>query len=291
MKKKYRYSKMERKERMTSLLFASPMIIKTIVFTVCCLIFAVYFSFTDYNIMNDAINFVKWENYKTLFNDIIFQKACLNTLYLMISIPISMTLGFCLAYVLNKHIPGTSFYRVVYYLPAVSSALAIGIVWKWILNDEFGVLNSLLGTKIGWLTDPAVVKNSLIMKNVWGGMGSSMLLQLAAMQNIDKTYYEAADLDGANEFVKIFHITLPLLSPIVFYMLTVNIIGGLNAFTDNYIVVSSDATNTVVYYMYQKITIYGKYAEACAASVMLGIVVFFMSLIQFKFSKKWVLEE
>ena len=122
-------------------------------------------------------------------------------------------------------------------------------------------------------------------------MGGSMLLQLAAMQNIDKGYYEAADLDGASEIIKIFRITLPLISPILFYMFTVNIIGGLNAFSDNYIVVSSDATNTIVYYMYLKITVYGEYGEACAASVLLGIVVFCMSLIQFKFSKKWVLEE
>lgn len=288
---KHRYSSFERKERAISLLFASPMIVKTIVFTICCLIFAIYYSFTDYNIMNDAIHTIKFENYKSLFNDILFQKACVNTVYLMLAIPISMTLGFSLAYVLNKGIFGTSFYRVVYYLPAVSSALAIGIVWKWLLNDEFGVINRVLGTSVGWLTDPAVVKNSLILKNVWGGMGGSMLLQLAAMQNIDKGYYEAADLDGASEIIKIFRITLPLISPILFYMFTVNIIGGLNAFSDNYIVVSSDATNTIVYYMYLKITVYGEYGEACAASVLLGIVVFCMSLIQFKFSKKWVLEE
>ena len=149
-----------------------------------------------------------------------------------------------------------------------------------------------LGTDIGWLTDDNVVKNSFIMKSVWGGMGGSMLLQLAGMQNISKEYYEAAELDGAGELTKIFKITLPLLSPVLFYMITVNVIGGLNAFSDNYIITSSDATKTVVYWIYLKVTQQGgKFGLASAAATLLGGVVFLITLLQFKLSNKWVLEE
>lgn len=290
--RKNKVSALEKKERAISLLFGAPLILKSFIFTVLCLIFVIYYSFTDYSLMNMTINYIKFENYAALFEDVQFLKACFNTVYLMLSIPITMAFGFCLAYVLNKGLPGTIAFRVIYYLPAVSSALAIGIIWKWVLNDEFGLLNQLLGTEIGWLTDDDVVKNSFIMKSVWGGMGGSMLLQLAGMQNISKEYYEAAELDGAGEITKIFKITLPLLSPVLFYMLTVNVIGGLNAFSDNYIITSSDATKTVVYWIYLKVTQQGgKFGLASSAATLLGIVVFLITLLQFKLSNKWVLEE
>lgn len=279
-----------KKEGITALLFAVPIVLKAVIFTLCCIAFGLYYSFTDYNIFNDSLNFIRFENYATLFGDIQFLKAVFNTFYLMLSIPIVMVLGFLLAYVLNKKIYGNMAFRVIYYLPAVSSALAIGIVWKWILNDEYGLLNTLLGTNIGWLTDDNVVKNSLIIKAVWGGLGSSMLMQLAGMQNIGQEYYEAADLDGAGEFTKMVKITLPMMTPILFYLLTVNVIGGLNSFSDNYIIVSTDATKTVVYYIYLKITSFGKYGLASAASVLLGVFVFAISFVQFRFSRKWVLE-
>lgn len=290
--KKNKVSALEKKERAISLLFGAPLILKSLIFTVLCLIFVVYYSFTDYSLMNTEITFIKFENYVSLFQDVQFTKACFNTVYLMLSIPVTMAFGFALAYVLNKGLPGTIAFRVIYYLPAVSSALAIGIIWKWVLNDEFGLLNQLLGTDIGWLTDDKVVKNSFIMKSIWGGMGGSMLLQLAGMQNISKEYYEAADLDGAGEFTKVFKITLPLLSPVLFYMLTVNVIGGLNAFSDNYIITSSDATKTVVYWIYLKVTQQGgKFGLASSAAALLGAVVFLITLLQFKLSNKWVLEE
>jgi multiple sugar transport system permease protein len=292
MMKKHKVSALEKKEKAISLLFGAPLILKSLIFTVLCLIFVIGYSFTDYSLMNTTVNYIQFENYIALFNDVQFLKACFNTFYLMLSIPITMFFGFCLAYVLNKELKGSIIFRVIYYLPAVSSALAIGIIWKWVLNDEFGLLNQLLGTDIVWLTDDKVVKNSFIMKSVWGGMGGSMLLQLAGMQNISKEYYEAAELDGAGELTKIFKITLPLLSPVLFYMITVNVIGGLNAFSDNYIITSSDATKTVVYWIYLKVTQQGgKFGLASAAATLLGGVVFLITLLQFKLSNKWVLEE
>ena len=278
-----------KKEGITALLFAMPIVLKAVIFTLSCIAFGLYYSFTDYNLFNDSLNFIRLENYAALFKDLQFLKSIFNTFYLMLSIPIVMVLGFLLAYVLNKQIYGNMAFRVIYYLPAVSSALAIGIVWKWILNDEYGLLNTLLGTNIGWLTDDNVVKNSLIIKAVWGGLGSSMLMQLAGMQNIGQEYYEAADLDGAGEITKMIKITLPMMTPILFYLLTVNVIGGLNAFSDNYIIVSTDATKTIVYYLYLKMTD-GKYGFASSAAALLGIFVFLISFVQFRFSRKWVLE-
>lgn len=279
--------KLFRKEKLWSYVFIAPICLQFVVFTLLPMIFSVYYSFTDYNIISNTKNLLGFGNYAALLNDVRFTKAVGNTVFLMLGLPIGMVLSLLLASALNKKLPGRMVYRIIFYLPAVSSALAIGIVWKWMFNADYGVINNLFGLHVKWLVDPKTVKLALIIKGVWGGLGGTMLLYLASMQNISESYYEAADIEGANAFQKLMKITLPLITPVTFYILITGIIGGMNAFADNYIIVSGEAANTVVYYMWDKMKT-GDYGLVSAASVLLGGAVFIVTFIQFKFSNKWV---
>jgi multiple sugar transport system permease protein len=268
-------------------LFIAPICLQFIIFTVLPVLAALRNSLTDYNQISDARNFVFLENFKTLLSDIRFRKAVGNTVFLMLGMPVSMVLSFMLALALNRKLKGRVVFRVILYLPAVSSALAIGIVWKWMFNAEFGVINRLFGLNVHWLTNPKMIKPSLIIKGVWGGLGGTMLLFLAALQNIGSDYYEVADIEGANAWQKITKITLPLITPVIFYMVVTGIINGMNAFSDNYIIVSGDSASTIVFYLWDKIKI-GQAGLVSAGAVMVGATVFVITLVQFKISNRWV---
>lgn len=276
-------TKMQRRENLWGWFLVSPMIIKVLTFTVIPTLFCLVISFTDYNMLaiGDKISQVTLDNYKEVFTSEDFWRSMWNTVYLMLSLPIRLIIGFLLAYALNyKFLRGRSAYRVIYYLPAVSSAVAVALVWKWFFNTD-GVFNALFGTDFAWLIDPDIVKNSLIIKGVWGGVGGTMLMYLAGMQNISEDIYESAALDGASPIVKMFQITLPLLAPITLYQVITGISGGLNAFADNYTMVSGSASNTAVFWIYGQFT-GGNYPLAGAAAFVLMMFVVVFSIPQYK---------
>ena len=273
----------KRRENLWGWFLISPMIIKVLTFTVIPTLFCLVISFTDYNMlaMGNKISKVTLDNYIEVFTSEHFWRSMWNTIYLMLGLPIRLILGFLLAYALNtKFLRGRTVYRVIYYLPAVSSAVAIALVWKWFFNVE-GVFNILFGTDLAWLMDPDIVKNSLIIKGVWGGVGGTMLMYLAGMQNISEDIYEQAALDGATPIVKMFRITMPLLGPITLYQVITGISGGLNAFADNYTMVSGAASNTAVYWIYGQFT-GGNYPLAGAAAFVLMMFVIVFSIPQYK---------
>lgn len=261
-----------------------PMVIGFVVFSLIPLIQSIQGSFydmTDYYWDTSSEYFIGFDNFKYLFNDPDFIKAIGNTIYLMIGIPIGMVISFFLATILNsKYVKHKKPYLIIYYLPAVSSAVAIGIVWKWLFNAEYGLINNLFNTNIAWLSSPSVIKITLIMKGVWGGIGGTLLLYYASIQNISLDMYEAADIAGANCFQKTFYITIPLVKNTSFYVLVTGIIGGIMAFADNYVVASSSAANTVVYYLYMEMQ-KGNYGLVTAGSIVVFIALFFITLIQF----------
>lgn len=276
-------TKIQRRENLWGWFLVSPMIIKVLTFTVIPTLFCLVISFTDYNIlaMGNKISRVTLDNYKEVFTSEHFWRSMWNTVYLMLSLPIKLFIGFLLAYALNyKFLRGRSVYRVIYYLPAVSSAVAIALVWKWFFNTD-GVFNALFGTDYAWLIDPDIVKNSLIIKGVWGGIGGTMLMYLAGMQNISEDIYESAALDGASPIVKMFQITMPLLTPITLYQVITGIAGGLNAFADNYTMVSGSASSTAVFWIYGQF-IGGNYPLAGAAAFVLMMFVVVFSIPQYK---------
>ena len=262
----------------------TPMVLGFVIFSLVPLMQSIYGSFFEMEefFWDTSIEyFFGFQNYINLFDDPDFIKAITNTLFLMIGIPIGMIIAFILATIINsKYVKVKKPYLIIYYLPAVSSAVAIGIVWKWLFNAEFGVVNQIFGTNTAWLSSPELVKITLIMKGVWGGIGGTLLLYYASIQNISLDMYEAADLAGANVLQKTFGITIPLVNGTTFYIFVTGVIGGIMAFADNYVVASGSAAQTVVYYLYLEMK-KGNYGAVTAGSVLVFIGLFIVTLIQF----------
>ncbi len=282
-KTKSKLSKRQRSENRWGWFLISPMVIKVLIFVVIPTFYCLFVSFTDYNILAVGQKFTKFtlDSYREVLHSTDFWRSMYNTVYLMISLPIRLILGFFIAYLLNNGaVRCKGFFRVVYYIPAVSSVVAVALVWKWFFNTD-GVFNEIFGTDLAWLIDPAVVKNSLIIKTVWGGFGSTMLMYFAGMQNISEDLYEAADIDGAGGFIKMTKIALPLLRPITLYLLVTGISGGLNAFADNYTMVSGSASSTAVFWIYGQF-IGGNYPLVGAASFILTLFVVAFSIPQYR---------
>lgn len=295
---KVKMGKQEKKEAMYGYLFISALVIQFVVFVLGALIYSFYASFTDWNLLSNK-QFIGFENYLVIFKDEQFWKAAYNTVFLMIGIPIGMCLSLLLALAMNRKMRGIKIFRVIYYLPGISSAVAIALLWKWIYHYDYGILNSILYSIFGiqgpnWLGDAAYVKPALIIMGVWRGLGGGAILYLAGLQNIDSSLYEAVEIDGGNSFHKLRHITLPLLTPMSFYIIITGVIGHLQAFGDTLIMFEGGgpeySAGTIVYYLWQKAFNSYQMGYACAVSWLLAISIFIITLIQFKFSNKWVYE-
>lgn len=298
-------SKLNTKEKIASLLMVSPLFIGFVVFTVVPLVVAVIYSLVDYMPLSGKIFPVSLDVYKRLFSGelvaVSFGQVIANTLILMISIPVNLTIGLLFSIIITqKGFKGGSFFRVVLYLPAVTGAVAITLVWKLMFNQTQGIVNvvlkamGLIEENIDWLgiTSGAFYPRFvLIIKNVWGGIGGVIILYVAGILNVPKTYYEAAEIDGATKIKQALAITIPMLTPITFYHLIVSVIGGLQAFMDSQLLSTTYATQTIVYFIYDHGINNYLYGYASAASVLLATVIMIITIIQFKISDKWVYSE
>lgn len=266
-----------------------PMLIGFVIFTLLPLISTIMGSMyimDEYEWARYQDCFVGFQNFTKLFNDDKFIKSIGNTIYLMIGIPFGMTIAFILATILNsKYIKRKRPFLIIYYLPAVSSAIAIGIVWKWLFNAEYGLINNVFNLDIAWLSSPDVIKTTLIIKGVWGGFGGTLLLYFASMQNVPLELYEVADIEGANVLQKTFKITIPLVNGTTFYILVTGVIGGLMAFADNYVVASGSSANTIIYYLYERMK-NGEYGLVAAGSMIVFVALIIVTLLQFWINSK-----
>ncbi len=263
------------------------------VFTLISLIFSGYFSLTNYNPIRIDWDFIGIENYIKLFQDKYFLESIFNTFFFMLSIPFSMILGLLLAVFINTGFKGNKTFRVLYYLPAVSSAVAINIVWRYIFNGDSGILNHIFGLSVQWLgTGDWPIRFAVIIKAVWSSIGITFILYFAGLQNIPKSLYEAAEIDGANAFQKFRHVTVPMLSPVTFYVVITSMIATLQSFVDSQIFADGNpAARTVVYFIWSKGIDSNKYGTASAASIILAVFIMTLTIIQFKRSRKWVFEQ
>ncbi|MDR0832314.1 MAG: sugar ABC transporter permease [Bacillales bacterium] len=288
-------SSLFKKEKLVAILFIALPLIGFLLFTVFSIIATGVLSFTNYDGIRD-IKFVGFKNYSDLFTHQIFKKAfwtsVLNTLFLLIGMPIGMVFGVILATFLNsKKIKGKKFFRVLFYFPAISGAVAINIIWRYIFNNEYGVVRFLFGKDVYWLSNPILIKVAIIIKGVWNGLGGTMLLYLAGMQGIAPSLYEAADIDGASDVQKFFHVTLPLLTPVTFYLLVTGLINGLQSYADSQVFAQGDpGAQTIVYFIWERGIHQARYGLASSASILLSIVVMIITVINFKFSNRWVYE-
>lgn len=305
-KKKFRKSN---KEQVAGMLFASIPVIGFVLFGFIPLVFSLFMSFSDVpNFMIDSIQLYSidnlFQNYISIFQDEKFYKAIVNTLYAAISLPLSMILGLFLAVLLNQKLKGSKAFRTIFFIPYVCSIVALTLMWRTLLDKNYGVINDFLNLfgveDIAWLTDPNFFMLGMIIMITWCNTGFNLILYSAALTNISPSYYEAAEMDGAGSFRKFFKITLPLLSPTTFYLFVVGLIGALQEFTRfqainavNSNLISPTGPNdsglTIVFYLYNKaFGEAGGLGEAAAVSWVLTIMTIVLTAINFLGSKKWV---
>ncbi len=291
MKRKRRF----KSEYMWGYLFIAPPIIGFLCFAFIPMLFSVYVSFTQFDLYTPA-KFNGLDNYKRLFfEDNLFWKTVFNTFYAALGIPFGMVIALFIAIALNQKVKGLSLFRTAFFLPTVCSIVAISLLWKWIFNSDFGLLNVLLGyvgiTGPPWLSDENWAMPAMIIQGVWGGLGINMILYLAALQSVPKNLYEAADIDGANSWQKLRYVTIPSISPTTFFILITSIIGALQDFQRFMIMTEGGpnySTTTVVYYLFLNAFRYMEMGYASAMAWVLGIIILIITLINFKLSKNWV---
>lgn len=297
-KTRQKMSKAAFKEHCWGLAFVAPPFIGFCIFMAFPIVFAFIASLTKWNGMNDMLsNFVGLRNYMKLFTDAKFWKVLLNTIIYMIGIPTGMILGIIIAMGMNRKIKGIKVLRTMYYIPVISSLVAVAILWMWVFNYDYGLLNSIIKAISGhhgpnWLGDEVWVKISMIIFMVWKGLGTSIILYLSGLQGIPKDYYEAAKIDGASGWNLFRNITWPLVSPVTFYLLITGLIGGFQVFVEVVVMVPSGGLNysaaTVVFYLYERAFSNNQMGYASAMAFILAIIIFIITAINFVGQDKWV---
>lgn len=284
-----------RRDLRNGLLFTSPWLVGLVVFTIYPILASIYFSFTDYSVLKPP-RWVGLGNYITLFTtDTLFPTALYNTLYYAaIALPLGIIGSVALALLLNRRVAGMSIYRTIFYLPNVVPAVAMSVLWIWLLNPNYGLFNSILKgiglPGVPWLTSPDWSKPSLILMSLWG-IGGSMVIYLAGLQDIPEHLYEAADLDGANAWQKTRHVTLPMLTPTIFFNLVMSLVGVFSYFTQAFIMTNGGPIDSTLFYMlylYRNAFMYFKMGYASAMAWILFVIVVSLTLFVFRSSGRWV---
>lgn len=237
-------------------------------------------------------------NYQKLIGDTEVFQSLLNTLlYAVVSIPIIVALSLLVAVLMNQKIKGLSFYRTLYFLPVVAAPSAVAMIWRWMFNSEFGLINSLL-LKIGivgpeWLSDPDVAIYTVIVVGIWSAIGYNMVLLIAGLQEIPKDYYEAADIDGASAWHQFRNITLPLVTPTLFFVVVTTVIGAFQVFDVIFMMIapSSEAmykTQSLAYLFYKYSFILNDKGYGSAIVMLLLLIILIVTFVQMKLQKRWV---
>lgn len=288
-----RRSRLHRREHLAAAAFIAAPVIGFLIFIGYPMLYAVYASFTKWNGLSEP-TFNGLDNYVEMIGDPYFWKAMGNTVFMMIGIPVGLIISLLLALALNRRMRGTTFFRTVYYVPVISSLAAVAILWQWAYNGDFGLINQVLAM-LGidgpnWLQDASTAKPAIIIMAVWKGVGFSMLLYLAALQSVPRHLYEAAAIDGANALQQFRHITIPMLRPVTFFLVVTSIIGGARIFIEINIMTPTGgpefSTASIVWYIWQKAFNYLQMGYATSMSVVLGLLVFVITAIQFQMNRR-----
>jgi multiple sugar transport system permease protein len=286
----------ERRAILSGLLFGAPWILGFLVFGLIPFFTSLYYSFTFYTVLNPP-SFIGLRNYANLAGDIRFRTAVANTLYLAVfSIPLTNIAALCLALLLNMRVRGLAVWRTIFYLPSVTPVVATAIVWLWMFSPQAGLINyflSLIGISgPGWLADPKWAKAALVIMSVWG-VGGGMLIYLASLQDVPQSLYEAAEIDGAGAVDKFFHVTLPMISPVVLFNVVTGLIGALQYFTQVHVMTGgtggpADSTLTISLYLWMSAFQFFKMGYASAQAWFLFIVIALLTIFVFRSSGRFV---
>lgn len=280
------------KDRIWVFILLFPNLLIFLIFTVFPVVATFGISFTSWDLLG-SMEWVGLENYLTLFRDKTFLKVTGNTFYFtVVSVPLCLIISFFMAVLLDSKIKLLKLWRAIYFLPVISSMVVVAIVWNWLYNPQFGLVNYFLGL-IGiegpaWLSDTTWAMPAVIITNIWKNMGYNMMLFLAGLQSISSSYYEAAELDGANFWQKIRYITFPMISFTTLFVIITSVIGSFQVF--DLVMMMTDggparSTSVMVHYLYQNAFSYFKMGYACSQAVVLTLIVLILTLLQFKFVK------
>lgn len=290
-------SKMDSIEAFWGYLFIAPVVLGLTIFYIAPAISSFYLAFTQWDGLTAPI-FIGLENFIALFKEEVFIQSMINTIiFTVVSVPFSIACATVIAVLLNQKIKGIVIYRTLFFLPVVTMPIAIGMVWRWLYNSEFGLINYFLGMlhlpQPSWLFDESFALFSIILVSVWMSIGYNAVILLAGLQGITSSYYEAADLDGASEFQKFLRITVPLLTPSLFFVLVMSMINSLQVFDLIFVMIGDNAslldpTRTVVYSVWENGFKFFNMGYASAQALILFIVILIITIIQMVFQKKWV---
>lgn len=286
-----------RNEIRSAIVFLSPLLIGLLVFYFYAFFQNVYYSFTNLSSFGKP-DFVGLDNYRRLFEDPKFFIALKNTVkYVLMGVPAVVILSTLAATLINAKIKLRGFFRTALFIPAVTMPAAIGLLWRWLYNYEFGIINFVLDKlgleKVAWLSDPKVVLISITIVLVWSMISTNMIIILAGLQGISKSYYEAAEIDGASGIKAFFLITLPLLSPTLFFVTIIATIGIFQIFDFIFLMVQPTALSmqysmSLVYYFYDRAFIAFEKGYAASISMILFVIILLVTILQFRLQKKWV---
>ncbi|HBG28524.1 MAG TPA: spermidine/putrescine ABC transporter permease, partial [Phycisphaerales bacterium] len=245
----------------------------------------IYYSFCQYDVLNPPI-FIGLKNYSNLFQDEIFLKSIVSTgIYTIMAIPLSMIVSLFFAILLNQKIFGRGIFRTIYFLPSLVPMVALAILWKWMFNGEHGILNYILGLfgipGPNWLGSTMWATPSIVLTGLWG-VGGSIVIYLAALQDVPRSLYEAAEIDGAGWFSKTRHITIPMISPVIYFNLILGIIGCLQVFAVPYIMTAGGPARSTYYYtmyLFDNAFSFLKMGYAGAMAVLLFIIILAITFI------------
>lgn len=275
-------------------LFILPWLVGFLLFHAGPIIISLYYSFTQYNILTPPW-FIGVQNYVDLLADSSFYKSLYNTIYYtLLAVPLGVVVPLLVAVLLNQRVTGLSIYRTIYYLPSIVPLVASAILWMWLFQPQWGLINSILRMlNINgplWLASPEWSKPALIIMAVWAS-GNTVIIYLAGLQSIPRSLLEAAEIDGASRFRRFWNITLPLLTPTIFFTLVIGIINSFQVFTQAYIMTDggpAESTLFYVLYLFRNAFVSFRMGYASAMAWILFVIILVFTVWQLYLSKHWV---
>ena len=284
-------SKLANKQNFAGVLFILPSLLGTIVFIIIPIVCSFGLSFAKWDLLN-PIQFVGLENYKVVLTEPVFIKIIINTFVYAISTSVfGVIIPLILACIINNKIKGADFFKTAYFLPFVTPMIVIGIIWEWIFDPNIGCLNHLLHLHINWLYDTNFAMPALIIVSVWKLIGYNMILFLTGLSTINQELLEASKIDGANAYNTFKHVTIPLLSPTIFFVTIITAITSFQVFDLIYVMTQGgplDSTNVLVYAIYKNAFEYFNVGKASALAYVLFAIIFVLTLVQWKLKNKLV---
>jgi multiple sugar transport system permease protein len=289
------FTGLRREETIAGYLFLLPNLLGFVIFFLAPILFAFYIMLTDWSLSNDP-QFVGLQNFETMVNDRLFWKSLKNSFYYtFVAVPSGIFIAFWLAIALNRKIRGIIFFRTIYFLPQITLTVAAATVWRWIYQPELGLLNYILGL-IGidgpnWIHHSDWAMPAVIIMSNWQGVGFAMLILLAGLQGVPEEFYEAASIDGASSWQRMRYVTLPMLSPALFFVVVTSLIGAFQAFDQFFVLTQggpADATTPLTLYIFNNAFKFFKMGYGAALAAALFVIILIITIIQWQLAKRWV---